>query len=588
MATSAAVTARFNESKQQFTRQVVTDAAIDAIFGTNAGIMLKDLVDFPARQNEIRSFIYDAMQFCLDNRYLERVKAGEFTGNSHILFAVSPVDGTITVVLVSNFDWYGDAPAGEQAILCIPTEGAGWVQDGSTVYLSSIVKRLYEVVREEFYNAPEVEPVGTANPEILRASGDVIVPAVVEFKGIDLYPKGTRVVFTGTTDADSYGFDVILDRDMFPREFAAAFATFAKGWNLSTFDWDDGAEVSDTVYVRGYAAFGGTSITFDSISIDTEYVPAPPPTGNLVNNGTFDTDVSGWLPDEQVAGETLFEFEAGTAKISTSATGGGIFNGGLADLVSVVPVGDKITATFDLNIQNDNDNTEAYARVFDQSGVEVMSTFGPKLVTGDNLGIVVEIPTALVDLHKIAVGLKPINGSGFFSSTHLGNLDNVLIEAETNTDTQALINPNFDSNVDGWSKDPDDTSLTVSWNSSGHLAVQIDESESGYLVYGTFTRTMGAGETLTLDAVCKILGPATTMTGVSASLVNNRGTVVSNTADMNLGAVSSPADYPVNGAMTVNAGEYATGFRIEAKFTTPPAPFAGEAFGWDNFNAVFS
>lgn len=141
-----AVTTRFNESKHQMTTEQTDDAVpIADITGTRFGVLFKTLSQ-GFNQVAFKSHYYDVIDYCRDNNVLDRINAGEWTG-THLLVSADR-NGDITVVTLAAGVWWSPAPD-DSVSIAIPM-AAGWVADGSTVYLNNIAKRTYEKVRETY------------------------------------------------------------------------------------------------------------------------------------------------------------------------------------------------------------------------------------------------------------------------------------------------------------------------------------------------------------------------------------------------------------------------------------------------------
>lgn len=139
--------ARFNESKHQFTVEVLPqDTPISALEGTRMGLILKQVEDTSFNQEQFFSLYGKAVDYVRDNNILNQIAAGDFDGNNHLVVSIER-DGTTTSQAVTG-NVAGACPD-DSISLAIPVQ-AGWSKESSTVYLDNIAKRLHEKFLEDF------------------------------------------------------------------------------------------------------------------------------------------------------------------------------------------------------------------------------------------------------------------------------------------------------------------------------------------------------------------------------------------------------------------------------------------------------
>lgn len=106
---------------------------------------------------------------------------------------------------------------------------------------------------------------------ITVGAGTYSVPVVMTFSGAPRWPRGTIIAIQGTTSAGPFGINDALPSDMTPAELGYRLSQFLKGWSQSTFASIVNPADPTIVDVIGVAAFGGTVITIDSLTV------TPPP-----------------------------------------------------------------------------------------------------------------------------------------------------------------------------------------------------------------------------------------------------------------------------------------------------------------------
>jgi len=142
------VNARFNESKHQMTTATAANGTpLPTIEGVQFGFMVKDTTA-AFNQVALKSRYYDVIDYVRDHNVLNDIQAGDYAGNTHLMVSMER-DGTVTVQVVPLSDWWALAPV-DSVSVALPID-AGWiVQLGSTVYLDSVAKRVFEKARETF------------------------------------------------------------------------------------------------------------------------------------------------------------------------------------------------------------------------------------------------------------------------------------------------------------------------------------------------------------------------------------------------------------------------------------------------------
>ena len=148
------VTSRFNESKHQMFVGV-TDAGVPPagfVSNTRIAIFAKEttLAADGFNQVEYINRIKKFTSYLRDYNYLQRAAAGEFPDGIIIygpLNATTVDEFTVEQSGASRL-WYDQVADGDVGVL-MPS-AAGWVADGSTVYMTNMVDRMLEKIREDF------------------------------------------------------------------------------------------------------------------------------------------------------------------------------------------------------------------------------------------------------------------------------------------------------------------------------------------------------------------------------------------------------------------------------------------------------
>jgi hypothetical protein len=147
--TNLVVHAGFNQSKHQMHTELMPDgsAPLTNPSGTEIALIIKNATA-AFNQVALKSAFFDAIDYTRDQNVLNDIAAGLYAGNTHIQIAFDVTGGVTFALVPDGTAAWSVAPENSMSVN-IPVQ-SGWAKDGSTVYLTNVAKRLFEMCRETF------------------------------------------------------------------------------------------------------------------------------------------------------------------------------------------------------------------------------------------------------------------------------------------------------------------------------------------------------------------------------------------------------------------------------------------------------
>lgn len=180
----------------------------------------------------------------------------------------------VTTYTGSNIDELTEADRRTESVLATLTEddiiigiGGNITARGGLNIIHTAIRMLCDFARENVWQDASVPATETPTLTILKATGVVGDPAVLQISGATAWAANTQIDVQATTTAGAFGYTGGTGAKKSAGEVAANMSDFFKGWSQSTLTHNVDPYDPTVALVFLYPFAGGTDVSFVSAAV---------------------------------------------------------------------------------------------------------------------------------------------------------------------------------------------------------------------------------------------------------------------------------------------------------------------------------